>query len=133
MDKIHANRQRNLAIALELQADLAELVTKLRDGTLTFSKATSTGLVVEMEPNLKDRVDLAAYAQRVADLGYRALGDAAAGGGEGGGVLPVGAASITIVLPAQVAAPRPDRSYDVDCEVIPLTTTTSVQLANSAG
>lgn len=115
--KIRANRDKVLALAQELQAEALELVQALRAGTLRIEKVMSTGATVKTEPSIRDRLDLAAFVQKVADVSYRALGDVAAGPGEGGGLGGEGgrpAALVQIVLPVQVAAPRAERITEAE-------------------
>lgn len=116
MEKIAENRAKNLAIAQRLQEDLLDVVTQLRAGTLTFERMTAKGEMVRLEPTLRDRRDLAAYAKDVAEISYRALGDVVAV--REGGEATAGAGQITIILPSPVAAPREKRAYDVDAEVL---------------
>jgi hypothetical protein len=116
--KIDANRARNFEIAQKLQEDLLEIVGKLRQGTLTFEHRTAKGEIVVLPPNLRDRRDLASYAAEVANMSYRALGDVVAPAQPEGGPVVQGAGQITIVLPAPVAQPRQERSYDVESEVV---------------
>lgn len=118
LERISANREKNLEIARLLQEDLLETVTRLRDDTLRVTKVTSKGLKFELELGMRERADLANYAKSVAELSYRALGDVEQGKNavpEGG---LAGAQQITIILPGAVAAPRQERVYDVDSEVV---------------
>jgi uncharacterized protein (DUF1800 family) len=117
--KIQANRARNLEIAQKFQDDLLRLVQKLQDGTLKVEKVLSTGLKVEHALGLRERVDLATYAKNVAEMSYRALGDVQASREPKG--LPTQAATVNIILPAQVAAPRSDRVQVIETEAIPVT------------
>lgn len=110
IERVQANREKNLTIATQLQDDLLAMVEALRKGELKFKKVLATGGIVEMQPTIKDRLDLAQYAKTVSEMAYRALGDAAPSGREGGdGALPPGANIINIILPAPVAHPRPER------------------------
>lgn len=112
IERVQANREKNLTIAAQLQDDLIAMVEALRKGELKFKKVLATGGIVEMQPTIKDRLDLAQYAKTVSEMAYRALGDAAPSGREGGdAALPPGANIINIILPAQIAAPRPERVY----------------------
>ena len=119
LERVQANREKNLAIAAHLQDDLIAMVEALRKGELKFKKVLATGGIVEMTPTIKDRLDLAQYAKTVSEMAYRALGDAAPSGREGGdSPLPPGANIINIILPAQVAQPRPERVYVGHAEAI---------------
>ena len=112
LERLQANREKNLTIAAQLQDDLIEMVEALRKGELKFKKVLATGGIVEMQPTIKDRLDLAQSAKTGSEMAYRALGDAAPSGREGGDTaLPLGANIINIILPAQVAQPRPERVY----------------------
>ena len=112
LERVQANREKNLTIAAQLQDDLIEMVEALRKGELKLKKVLATGGIVEMQPTIKDRLDLAQYAKTVSEMTYRAHGDAAPSGREGGDTaLPLGANIINIILPAQVAQPRPERVY----------------------
>lgn len=119
-ERIRENRERNLAIAQKLQADLLDLAGKLRDGTLRSVRVFANGSRAELEPTLRDRCDLALYAKNVADLSYRALGDAESSKNPHAEAALPTAGQITIVLPAPVAAPREIRAQDIEAEVIPL-------------
>lgn len=118
LSRIQANRESNLKVVEDLQADLVTIVGKLKAGTLKFKKALSNGLIVEMEPTLKDRADLANYAKGIFEAGYRALGDVVAGRGEGEGALPAGAVIVNVNLPGPVAQPRLGRTYEVEAEAV---------------
>ena len=109
LERIQENREKNLRIAQALQEDLLKQVELLRDGQLKIERIAGKNAVrMQVEPTPRDRADLANYAKSVADLSYRALGDMlVAREAEG---LPQQAASVTIILAAQIAAPRLDSS-----------------------
>ncbi len=108
--RVLANREKNLVIACKLQADVLEQVELLQNGTLTVSRQTSTGTVIQMPAGIKERAELASYAKEVAELSYRALGDAAPSRAEGNSSSSNGAHTpITIILPQVIALPRSAR------------------------
>jgi len=108
--RIAENRDRNLAVATKLQADLLEVVDKLRAGTLKVKKVFANGSTAEVDPSLRDRNDLALYARNVAEISYRALGDTEPCKNPHTDPASPTAGQITIVLPALLAAPRDCRS-----------------------
>lgn len=120
LERIAENRARNYALARRLQEDLERQVELLVAGQLTGRRALRDGTSVEYPAGLPERVALANYAKTVADLSYRALGDQLVA--RETEVVPAGAGAITIVLPAQVAAPRPERAEVVDLEPLRVTT-----------
>jgi hypothetical protein len=131
MERIRVNREKNLLVAIQLQEDLTNVVTKLLDGSLKIEKVFANGSRAILDPGVADRQGIALYAKHVAELSYRALGDVEStrGVSEGGGS-QVG--QITIILPGAVAAPREKRSQVVDAtlsyievESVPETTPTS--------
>jgi hypothetical protein len=118
--RIEENRKHNLAVFAELREHLIEKVKAFKAGTLLVQKVFCTkGLITTYEapPGPGDWVNIASYANQVAQGTYRALGDLAAqdkphqDSGPGGGQLPIGP-SITIILPAAVAQPREERSLN---------------------
>ncbi len=112
--RVLANREKNLVIACKLQADVLEQVELLQNGTLTVSRQTSTGTVIQMPAGIKERAELASYAKEVAELSYRALGDAAPSRAEGNSSSSNGAHTpITIILPQVIALPRSARGEAV--------------------
>jgi hypothetical protein len=118
LERIRANRERMAAIAERLQEDLRNQVERLVAGQLRVTKVLANGTPVEFEPGPAERQALASYAQKVGDVSYRALGDIvepARGAGDGP---PAGAANVTIVLPAHIAAPRAERTEVVDMEQV---------------
>ena len=121
LSRIEANRERNYEIAQRLQEDLARQVDALLAGQLTGRRALRDGTTVEYPAGLAERVQLATYARSVADLTYRALGDQLVA--RETEVLPAGAGAVTIILPPQVAAPRPERAEVVDLEPLRVTAT----------
>ena len=106
LKRVLANREKNLVIACKLQADVLEQVELLQKGTLTVSRQTSTGTVIKMPAGIKERAELASYAKEVAELSYRALGDAAPSRAEGGNSSNSAYNPITIILPEVIALPR---------------------------
>lgn len=119
LERIAANRARNLAVAQRLQEDLERQVEDLLAGRLTGRRTLRDGTGVEHPAGLAERVQLANYAKAVADLSYRALGDQLVA--RETEVTPAGAGTITIVLPPQVSAPRPERADVVDLEPLRVT------------
>lgn len=117
--RIEANREKVLGAVRQLQDDLLEQVAALREGRMVKRvRWCHRGVVTEIEApiDLEDRNALVAYAQKVADLSYRALGDFGAagergggGGGHGPGSPIPDAPSITIILPQVISRPREDR------------------------
>lgn len=96
-----------------MQADVLEQVELLQNGTLTVSRQTSTGTVIKMPAGIRERADLASYAKEVAELSYRALGDAAPSRAEGASSPNSSYNPITIVLPQANALPRSARGEAV--------------------
>ena len=126
LERIEANREKNLTIAQKLQEDLLETVQRLRDGKMKTTRTFANGTVSQTELSLRDRCDLALYARNVAELSYRALGDIIDYQKPPGSEPSAGpqVSQITIILPPAVASPRQERalavnsSYDVDTEVV---------------
>ncbi len=123
--RIQDNRDRNAAIALKLQADLGAVVDSLLDGSLMLTRILSSGMQVQHKPGIQDRAHLGAYAKSVAELSYRALGDALTAKEVEG--MPGAAATVHIHLPAQVASPRVQRpqvlelqGIDIESKVVTL-------------
>lgn len=127
---IEQNRAENLRVFAELRDDLLEVVAKLRSGELKLEKQFhNKGSVVraDVDPSIVDRVNLATYAQTIANGTYRALGDFQGQEKPGqdaaaGSAAPSGPA-ITIILPGAIATPRQQRPED--SQVIDLTPLTS--------
>jgi hypothetical protein len=121
LEKIKANRERNLRIAQALQEDLLEVVDKMRKGELKVTRVFANGRKEQMDPGLRDRNDLALYARNVADMSYRALGDvpeSAKNPHAPDGIAAAG--QIIIALPQIVAAPRqlrPAVAVDIEAQV----------------
>lgn len=122
-ERILENRERNLVIAQGLQEDVLELIGKLRAGKLKTLRTYGTGKTFEVEPSVRDRADLAHYANEIARLSYRALGDIPemperAVNPTQDGPVP---GQITIILPSPVAEPRrvgPGPALDIESEVV---------------
>jgi hypothetical protein len=112
--RIAENRERNLETAQKLQRDLLEVVTKLRAGTLKSRRVFANGTEIEVEPTLRDRCDLALYARNVADISYRALGDAESTKNPSTDPAAPLAGQITIILPPLLAAPREKQAVEVE-------------------
>ena len=112
--RIQENREKNLVIARILQTDLLEQVEMLQEGFLTVSRPTSAGAIIEVPAGIKERAELASYARDVAELSYRALGDAAPSRTESVNASSNSAhAPITIILPQVIALPRSARGSAV--------------------
>ncbi len=110
LKRVLENREKNLVIARMLQADVLEQVELLQEGSLMISRQTSAGAVIEVPAGIKERADLAGYARDVAELSYRALGDAAPSRTESGNSSSNSAHTpITIILPQVIALPRSAR------------------------
>jgi hypothetical protein len=114
---INENRQKNLAVFTDLRDRLVEKLTAWRDGKLKVQKAFNfKGIITthEADPGPGDWVNIATFAQTIAQGTYRALGDFQAQDKPGqdaiGGQLtaPAGPA-ITIIMPGAVAFPREAR------------------------
>lgn len=125
---IEENRQKNLAVFVELRDHLVEIVSKLKNGTLKMEKFFNNakgGFVIreEAEPSPGDMVNIATYARTIADGTYRALGDFQAQE-KAGQDSPAGQAAppaITIILPGVISAPRDQRNItEVASQVIDL-------------
>jgi hypothetical protein len=136
---LEENRQENLKVFTSLRDDLLDVLAKLRSGDLKLEKQFhNRGSVVRavVDPSIVDRVNLATYAQTVANGTYRALGDfqgqeKAGQDASAGTAAPTGPA-ITIILPGAIGAPREQREMKTakGSEVIDLTTLTSENPAN---
>ena len=110
-----ANRQKNLEVFTGLRDQLVEKLRAWKAGTLRVEKAFNfKGQIVthEAEPGPGDWVNIATFAQTIAQGTYRALGDFQASDkpGQDAGLLnaPQGPA-ITIIMPGAVAFPRDQR------------------------
>lgn len=126
LERLQANRERNLEIIDKLREDLERVVRDLVAEKLTIVefKATKDGLhEVERPLGVKDRVDLANYADKIFKMGYEALGDSTAKDGAGvngkSGTGSAGQVIFQINMPAAVAAPRPvkDRVAEVAVDI----------------
>jgi hypothetical protein len=77
----------------------------------------------DVDPGIVDRVNLATYAQTIAQGTYRALGDfqgqEKAGQDAGAGAAVPPGPAITIILPSPIAAPRNER--EITGQVIDIT------------
>jgi len=104
--QIQENRRKNLDLAQRLLEDFGRQIQALSDGTLRVQKVLSNGKVVEVEPGIKDRADLAAYGKVIAEMTYRALGDIPLAREREASVPPAQAALVQINLPAAIALPR---------------------------
>ena len=112
--RVMENREKNLVIARILQTDLLEQVEMLQEGILTVSRPTSAGAIIEVPAGIKERAELAGYARDVAELSYRALGDAAPSRTESVNASSNSAHTpITIILPQVIALPRSARGSAV--------------------
>jgi hypothetical protein len=108
--KIEDNRTKNMQIAELLQRDAFELAGRLLKGELKMKFVTPKGDVVELEPTAKDRKNIAEYANRVAEMTYRALGDSEKPAHNADGQAAQGGPTvITINLPPQIGVPRAER------------------------
>jgi hypothetical protein len=117
LERVQANRERNIAVIQKLQDDLLHTVNKLASGELKLRRYwCSKGIIshVDADPGLQDRVALATYAQTVMNLSYQALGDKAILGDKATQEMGPGAAQsvpqITVVLPGIIQQPREERN-----------------------
>ena len=115
--RILENRERNLVLATKLQEDLLEVITKLRAGTLKSERVFANGTRATVDPSLRDRCDLALYARNVADISYRALGDAEASKNPHADPAAPGVGQITIIMPQLSTAPREKQALEVEAEL----------------
>lgn len=128
LEKMAKNREKNLAVWIELREHLLETVAKLRKGELKIERLFhNRGTIVrdETEPTTGDLVNIANYAKTIADGTYRALGDFQAQDkvAQDNTVSGTAAAApaITIILPGVISAPREQRGVtEVKSEVIDL-------------
>jgi len=117
---IAENRQKNLGVFVELRDRLIEKLQAWKAGTLKVEKAfNNKGVIVthEAAPGPGDWVNIATFAQTIAQGTYKALGDMAAQDKPGqdspaGQVNTPQGPAITIILPGVVALPRQDRAVD---------------------
>jgi hypothetical protein len=114
---IQENRTKNLAVFSDLRDRLIERLTAWKAGTLRIEKSwNNKGVVVthEAAPGPGDWVNIATFAQTIAQGTYRALGDFQAQDkpgqdAVGGQLVAPQAQAITIILPVSVALPRAER------------------------
>lgn len=113
---IKHNREVQYQRAVKMGEELDDILQKIRAGTYKVGKHISVPKIgpvwVEAAPGPADLVNIATYARTLADLAYRALGDAAADGQERR--TEVSATNgpqqaITIILPTAIGAPRGER------------------------
>ena len=117
LEVIEDNRKANLAAFSKLRDHLLEVVTALKDGRLKLEKQFNfKGNIVraEVNPGPSDWVNIATYAQTIAQGTYRALGDFQGQEKPGqdalaGQATMPQAPAITIILPGVIAAPRAER------------------------
>ena len=113
---IEAHRAEQFATARRLARDLNKIIDDLLAGNLVKVKVIqSKGFVqkVEVPLDIQDRVALVNYANGVASMGYKALGDNVEHAAKDGGAAQVAASNqpaITIILPDVIAKPRELRS-----------------------
>lgn len=113
---IKHNREVQYQRAVRMGEELDRILQGIKDGTYKVGKWMAVPKAgptwVEAEPGPADLVNIATYARTLADLAYRALGDAAADGQERKpGVSDTNSpqAAITIILPTAIGAPRGER------------------------
>lgn len=113
---IKHNREVQYQRAVKMGEELDDILQKIRAGTYRVGKHISVPKVgpvwVEAAPGPADLVNIATYARTLADLAYRALGDAAADGQERRAEVSATnspQSAITIILPAAIGAPRGER------------------------
>lgn len=113
---IKHNREVQYQRAVKMGEELDDILQKIRAGTYRVGKHISVPKVgpvwVEAAPGPADLVNIATYARTLADLAYRALGDAAADGQErrpDPGATNSPQQAITIILPTAIGAPRGER------------------------
>lgn len=113
---IKHNREVQYQRAVKMGEELDKILAGLVDKTYKVGKWMAVPKAgptwVEAEPGPADLVNIATYARTLADLAYRALGDAAADGQERRAEVSATnspQAAITIILPTSIAAPRGER------------------------
>lgn len=113
---IKQNRETQYRRAVRMGEELDAILQGIRDKTYKVGKWISVPKAgptwVEAEPGPADLVNIATYARTLADLAYRALGDAAADGQERRPEVSATNSpqqAITIILPTSIAAPRGER------------------------
>lgn len=136
---IEENRLENLKVFTSLRDDLLDVLAKLRSGDLKLEKQFhNRGMVVraDVDPTIVDRVNLATYAQTIANGTYRALGDFQGqekpGQDAAAGTAAPSGPAITIILPGAIGAPREQREMKTakSSEVIDLTPLTQENSGN---
>ncbi len=123
--RIKANRETNLGAIAKLRDHAVQIIDQLHAGTLKVQKPFNTKLgpiLMDMNPSTSDMVAIARYLQIIADLGYRALGDAPADSkttAASASASTTGAPpGITVILPSVAVNPRPRRAQKARAEVI---------------
>jgi hypothetical protein len=113
---IKQNREQQYQRAVRMGEELDRILQGIKDGTYRVGKHISVPKVgpvwVEAAPGPADLVNIGTYARTLADLAYRALGDAAADGQERRAEVSATNSpqqAITIILPTAIGAPRGER------------------------
>jgi hypothetical protein len=113
---IKQNREQQYQRAVRMGEELDRILQGIRDGTYRVGKHISVPKMgpvwVEAAPGPADLVNIGTYARTLADLAYRALGDAAADGQERRAEVSATNSpqqAITIILPTAIGAPRGER------------------------
>lgn len=113
---IKHNREVQYQRAVKMGEELDRILQGIKEGTYKVGKHISVPKVgpvwVEALPGPADLVNIATYARTLADLAYRALGDAAADGQERRAAVSATNSpqqAITIILPTAIGAPRGER------------------------
>jgi len=124
MELVRQNREKNYKDACDLRDELRKVIEGLQSKTYKVTKlSVYKGMVIptEMDPGPGDLVNIATFARTIADLSYRALGDAAADGQErkpDPGATNNPQAAITIILPAAIGQPRGLRQMPSDSSTV---------------
>lgn len=120
---IKHNREVQYQRAVKMGEELDRILQGIREGTYKVGKHISVPKVgpvwVEAAPGPADLVNIATYARTLADLAYRALGDAAADGQERRAEVSATNSpqqAITIILPTAIGAPRGERLLPSDSQ-----------------
>lgn len=113
---IRQNREVQYQRAVRMGEELDKILRGIKEGTYKVGKHISVPKVgpvwVEAAPGPADLVNIGTYARTLADLAYRALGDAAADGQERRAEVSATNSpqqAITIILPTAIGAPRGER------------------------
>jgi hypothetical protein len=113
---IKQNREQQYQRAVRMGEELDRILQGIKEGTYRVGKHISVPKVgpvwVEAAPGPADLVNIGTYARTLADLAYRALGDAAADGQERRAEVSATNSpqqAITIILPTAIGAPRGER------------------------